>query len=172
MPIDDNHQPLTGRDTPGSHALRAYRKDIPGQTYFITTRATEGAPRLTLDPKARIIIEALFWLRDQGRIRLHAFVVMPDHLHFAMTLEPGNTLARVMQTFKGWTSRQINATRASASTVWQTQYRDDAVRNYDAMWSRVNYIQENPARAGLVAKAENYPFPSASEAYHCRVDSW
>jgi len=172
MPDSPTDARQTGRDTPGAQALRAGRVSLPGQAYLLTTCAHDQAPILMEGMHPRIIIGSLFWLRDQGRVRLHAFVVMATHIHFVMTLEAGHSLPRVLQTFKGFTARQINAARGADAPVWQEGYRDDRINDYEDMRCRVQYVHENPVRPGLVRAPDEYMFSGAYRDYRYKLDGW
>jgi putative transposase len=50
---------------------------------------------------ARLFLKTLYGYRRQGRFELHAFVVMPEHVHLLLTPAPGITLERAMQFVKG-----------------------------------------------------------------------
>ena len=129
-------------------------------------------PLLREPRHARIVTDALFWMRDQGRIRLHGFVIMPDHVHCALALEPGSTLRRVLQTLKGFTARQINLKRKSDRSVWQEQYRDNRMTDYEEVRCAILYIHENPVRAGLVSQPEEYAFSGAHPRFRNKLDAW
>ena len=73
--------------------------------YFVTTN-TEGRKALFTNHKvARIVIDALYFLRKEGRIILHGFVVMPDHLHFITFLPEDEELPKVMHSLKSFTAK-------------------------------------------------------------------
>lgn len=85
---------------------------------YLVTSNSDGRASTFADPEAaRIIIDALYHLRLKGRMRLHAFVVMPDHLHFMVSLGAGETLSRLMHSLKSYTAKEINRKRGSKGTV-------------------------------------------------------
>ena len=92
----------------GSRQLRTGRVSIENQAYFVTTAVRERTPVFVNPEAAGIVLEALKWLDQDGRIKLDAAIVMPDHVHFIAALKDGE-LPRLMQSLKGYTSRRINA---------------------------------------------------------------
>jgi len=110
---------------------------------------------------ASIVLSALKWLETSNRMLLDAAVVMPDHLHFIATLKDGE-LSRLMQSLKGYTSRQINTLLNKKGAFWQDQYHEHALRKDEDLNGAVLYMLHNPVRAGLVEDFHHYPF------WHCR----
>jgi putative transposase len=141
----------------GSHALRRGRESIQNQAYFVTTATDRRAP-LFLDPRAAgAVIDALKWLDKEGRFRLAAALLMPDHLHAVFELKTG-TLPQVMHSLKSYTAKQVKYLLQLPSAVWQEQYLDHAVRKSESLNDVVLYMLHNPVRAGLVKDFHEYPF--------------
>jgi len=119
---------------------------------------------ILIQPKvAEVIINSLHWLEEQGSIFLDAAVVMPDHLHFVAALK-GNSLAKLMQSFKGHTAYEINKLLNKKGPFWQPQYHDHAFRQDEDLNEVVLYTLHNPIRAGLVKDFHDFPF------WYCRWD--
>jgi putative transposase len=131
------------------------RASRPG-TFFITT-ATYNRRRLFQVPaNAELFIETLQHYRSAGHYKLHAYVVMPDHVHFIMTPQM-TALERAVGFIKGGFSHRL----ASKMPVWQRGFTDHRIRDAEDMRVRRDYLHQNPVRANLVAAAELYLFSSA-----------
>ena len=96
-----------------------------------------------------------------GHYRLHAFVVMPNHVHLLAT--PAVELPAMTAAFKEITAERANALLVlPASPFWQEEDYHRTVRyegEFEEIW---NYIEENPVRAGMVKEATEYRWSSAS----------
>src|ERR1700677_2384374 len=92
---------------------------LPGAgTYFVTS-ITSGRRRLfQVAANAELFLETLQTYRHQGHYKLHAFVVMPDHIHLLLTPQ-GETIERVMGLIKGGFSHRL----ASKGPVWQRGFQ-------------------------------------------------
>jgi REP element-mobilizing transposase RayT len=141
----------------GSRQLRTGRVSIENQAYFVTTAVHERTPVFVNPEAAGIVLEALKWLDQAGRIKLDAAIVMPDHLHFIAALKDGE-LPRLMQSLKGYSARRINALLATKGVFWQNQYHEHAIRKDEALNQVVLYMLNNPVRAGMVGDFHDYPF--------------
>ncbi|MBI3663258.1 MAG: transposase, partial [Acidobacteria bacterium] len=83
-----------------------------------------------------------------------------NHVH--MLLTPLTPLRRITQSLKGFTAREANALlRRTRKTFWQDESFDHWVRGPAEFARIVTYIENNPVKAGLVAKAEHWPWSSA-----------
>jgi putative transposase len=134
---------------------------LPGAgTYFVTS-ITSGRRRLfqVAANAELLLLETLQAYRRQGHYKLHAFVVMPDHIHLLLTPQ-GETIERVMGFIKGGSSHRL----ASKRPVWQRGFSDHRIRDAEDFRTRRAYIHQNPVRAGMVDLPESYPFSSAYRA--------
>ena len=143
--------------------LRTGRFSQDGQYYLLTTMTYERKPVFTHPEAARCVLASLNWLEGQRLIGLEAAVVMPDHLHFVAQLR-AETLSSVMQSLKGYTSREINRMLGCEGPLWQPQYHDHAIRKDEVLADVVLYCLNNPVRAGLVKDFHDYSF------WYCRYE--
>ena len=107
-------------------------------------------------------MDAIAFGQDElKQYRTGAFVVMPNHLHLLVT--PSVPIPRLTRRLKGYTAREANRILGrTGEAFWQPESYDHWVRNQQE-WARIAmYIEENPVRAGLVAKPEDYPWSSAA----------
>ena len=95
--------------------------------------------------------------RSKGRMALHAFVVMPDHVHLILTPAPDVSLEKTMQYIKGGFSFRLK----SKVNVWERSYDNRRILDKGGFSERIRYIQENPVRAHIALQADAYPFSSA-----------
>jgi hypothetical protein len=76
---------------------------------------------------ARLLVKVLYTCRQQGRYRLHEFVVMPDHIHLLISLPPKVTVERAMQLVKGGFSYRAKKELGFPSEIWQRGFADEYV---------------------------------------------
>ena len=82
---------------------------------------------------------------------------MPNHLHLLVEgLAGGSDFCRFMKDAKQRTS--YHAIRLGARRLWQDGYHDRIVRQDEDLAGYIDYIMQNPVRAGLVQRAEDYPY--------------
>jgi REP element-mobilizing transposase RayT len=113
---------------------------------------------------ADMVVEAV-WYNAQmlKHYALHAFVVMPNHVHLLVTAAV--PLPQLTKSLKGITAKRGNARLAlTGRPFWQEESYDHVARNEREFESIRQYIQENPVRAGLVRQVSDYRWSSAGWA--------
>jgi putative transposase len=134
------------------------RTSRPG-TFFVTTTTHDRRRLFQATKNAELFLETLQHYRGLGHYKLHAFVVMPDHVY--LILSPHRiTLERAVGFIKGGFSHRL----ASGFPVWQRGFTDHRIRDAEDMEVRRTYLLLNPVRAKLVEAAELYPYSSAFRA--------
>src|SRR5262249_15956207 len=111
---------------------------------------------------AEIVLHTLLTYRDRGIYRLHQFVIMPDHIHLLITPNSNTSVEKAIQSIKGGSSHRIRKQRDCRMEVWQVGLYDWTIRDYNDWQTKVEYIHENPVRAKLVQKPQDWPYSSAS----------
>jgi len=97
---------------------------------------------------------------ELGHYQLGAFVIMANHVH--VLLLPLVDPSHLLKSLKGATARYANRFLGrTGEPFWQRESYDHWVRDA-AEWTRIAaYIENNPVKAGLVARAEDYAWSSA-----------
>ena len=137
-------------------------RTAPGASYFVTIKCWQSRAVFQVPENAEIPIESLFHYRDRKDYVLHEFVVMPDHLHLLLTPSATTSLEKAIQLIKGGSSHRIHKVRNQRMEIWQVGFYDWTIRDYNDWQARVEYIHDNPVRAKLVQKPEDWPYSSAS----------
>ena len=137
-------------------ALRIGRFSASGQVYLITTVTHQRAPRFLDFELARIVVDELRRLDREGWVSSMAGVLMPDHLHWLLSLGDA-TLADVLKALKARSAQRGNRKGGMSGPLWQRAFHDHALRNEDEILPTARYIIANPLRAGLVERVGDYP---------------
>jgi putative transposase len=108
---------------------------------------------------ARLFIDTLYLYRREHKFLLHRFVVMRDHVH--LLLSPlGEDLPRAVQLIKGGFSYRAKKELCVGFEIWERGYVDHRIRDANDYWRHVEYIDQNPIRAGIVIQPDDYPYSS------------
>lgn len=152
-------------EKPHQSALRKNRVNIPG--WYSVTSCIEGRRSVLVpDPlnplkemrPAKIVVDSVRWLHEQGRWTCKGYAIMPEHIHIVFVLGDDQTLNSVMSSFGKFTARQLNELTGTEGRVWQHGFYDHCLRDDDSCIRHLRYIYENPVRKGFVEKAEDWPF--------------
>jgi len=139
--------------------LRKGRVSIPGQIYLVTTVTHQRQPLFNNFNNARFVIKSLRYVEHTRQLRSLCYVIMPDHLHWLLSLGNTSDLSKIVSDVKRRSSYRINEKNHSiGSVIWQPGFHDYALRKEDEIKGVARYVIANPLRAGLVDKIGDYPF--------------
>jgi putative transposase len=125
-------------------AVKPTRTVSPPGTYFVTFITWERRRLFVVEPFVRLFLKTLYGYRRKERFRLHAFVVMPEHVHLLLTPANDITLERAIQLVKGGFSHTFGL-EFRRGEVWQRGFTDHRIRDAEDFDRHRDYIHENPA---------------------------
>lgn len=131
-----------------------------GFPYFVTTTVKDRRPLFTDPVKCQVLLDCLKFLRSASGHKIHAYVIMPDHVHLIVTPKIRKTISQVMHSFKIYTSRQIGLLTQSTGGIWQPRFYERALQNGEEAQNALDYIHVNPVRSGLVSNPVEYQWSS------------
>jgi len=139
---------------------RLPRLIVPGQPHHVIQTGNNNQPifRETEDYQA-----FLGWLRTAAKnykVAVHAYVLMPDHLHLLVTPADADGLGQMMQWIGRYYVPYFNQKYGRSGTLWNGRYKTSLIDAEQYFMSCSRYIEFNPVRNGMVARAEDYPWSS------------
>jgi len=150
--------------------LRPARIFSPPGTYFLTFSTWQRRRLFVVETYARLFLKTLYHYRREGRYALHAFVLMPDHIHLLLTPAQEVTIERAVQLIKGGYSHALGSIRGRNAEVWQRGFTDHRIRDDQDLVHHRNYIHRNPVERKLVNDPREYRYCSAFPGF--KLDPW
>jgi REP element-mobilizing transposase RayT len=148
------------------HLRRLDSAWIEPQIYFVTTCVKGRRKLLARDDVAAILIDELREARRRHAWRVGRFVIMPNHIHLFCANDGSSgeaPLSHFIGSFKQWTAKRMIAIGVPGP-IWQKQFFDHLLRSPQSYGDKWTYVRQNPVRAGLVAKADDWPYAGEIEA--------
>jgi putative transposase len=155
--------------------MHTISRDTPA--LYLTSTAKDRLPVFRTDAIKRITCSALDEARKSCGFAIYAYVIMPDHLH-AIT-DSAFKPSKILKYINGIISRRVidhlkehghNASleklrhetkeREYSYSLWDHHNNVFSITSEDMLMRKVNYIHQNPVRAGLVERAEDYRWSS------------
>ena len=136
---------------PHAGNLRTGRYSELGRIYLITAVTHNRMTWFHDVKKARCVVACMRAAQQRGLAETLAYVLMPDHLHWLMSLGEYHNLSTVVGGVKS-----TSAHRAGCR-IWQSGFHDHAIRREEDLVKLARYVVANPLRAGLVRKLGDYP---------------
>ncbi|MGD7652859.1 MAG: transposase [Verrucomicrobiales bacterium] len=99
------------------------------------------------DPDNSTLVASAFRCFDHSRYLLHSSVIMPNHVHLLLTLDESADLGKTVASWKRFTATKINRKDNRSGPVWQKDYFDRLIRNWEHFINVARYIRRNPVKA-------------------------
>jgi REP element-mobilizing transposase RayT len=146
--------------------------------HFITCTLVGWLPVLTRARYLDLITASLTFCRQQKGLRLHAYVILDNHLHLVASSE---NLSQVIRDFKRHAAKEILAVARqdgklcllkqfeffkdlhkgdSQHQVWREGFHPQAITTEDLLRQKLDYIHYNPVRLGLVDRPKTGAIPA------------
>jgi putative transposase len=120
--------------------------------WFVTVCCQpRGRNQLASPVAAAVYRGAIAFYEGKGMMRPIVSVLMPDHLHLVAQFNHRAGMAKTIASLKQHLARH-------AGIAWQNGFFDHRLRGEHEVAEKCRYVRNNPTRAGLCAKAEDWPF--------------
>ena len=155
--------------------------------YFITMTVVEWLDVFTRPRYKDLIIQSLRYCQQHKGLELYAYCLMSNHLHLIARAAEGFELSAIMRDFKKFTSKKMvedvgrnpqESRRRLLEWVFEKQGQFNPNNTYVQFWQqpshsieltsvavtqqKLDYIHQNPVRAGICYRPEDYLYSSAS----------
>lgn len=150
---------------------RQARTVIPGQAMHILVR---GNNREILFHEATDRVVYLDWLRaaaSEFLVAVHAYALMPNHVHLLLTPKEHNSLAKVMQSLGRRYAQYFNQRHGRTGTIWEGRYRSSLI-DPDYFLRCQRYIELNPVRNGQESHPKDCRWTSYASHVGEKAESW
>ena len=113
------------------------------------------------EPVIAGIVQNALLFYDVDKYKLIEWCIMPNHVHVVIGVNKNNSLSKIVHGWKSFTAHAVNNQLSISGPFWKKEYFDRYIRNEKHYNSTVEYIYQNPVKAGLVVKAEDWKWSSA-----------
>jgi putative transposase len=149
---------------------RLARLSIAGQPHHIVLRGTPGTLVFRAPDDYRFFLQCLRDAAVRRSVAIHAYVLMPDHVHLLATPATSMAIGRMIQSVGRRYVRWFNARYVRKGTIWAGRYRSSVIEAEHYLLACSRYIEANPVRAKLVSDASNFPWSSIRHHFGLAID--
>jgi REP element-mobilizing transposase RayT len=158
--------------------------------HFTTFSVVEWVDVFTRRTYADVVIQSLLYCINNKGLKLHGWCIMSNHIHLIISTRNGN-LSDILRDFKKFTSKEIIMTiennkqesrknwmiwifkkageknsRNKEYQFWQQDNHPIQLETVEFTLDKLNYMHNNPVKAGIVEKAEEYLLSSARDYFY------
>ena len=158
-----------------------YKIYEPTAPHFMTCTILHWIPIFTRTQTTDIIFDSLKYLQKNDNLKIHAYVILENHLHLVAS---SDDIGSSMKAFKTHTAREIlkylqkenvktileqlafykKAHKKNATyQLWQEGFQPKLIVNDKMMIDRINYIHNNPVKRGYIDEAKFWRYSSARD---------
>jgi putative transposase len=152
---------------------RRAREIEGGHAYHVLNRANARLPLFTKQADYAAFERVLEEAFEREPLRILGYCLMPNHWHLVVWPKPG--AGRQVSEFMRWLTvthtQRWHAHRHTSGTghLYQGRFKSFPIESDEHLYAVLRYVERNPARAGLVARAEEWRWSSLWR-YHCGDD--
>jgi len=176
--LQQNPKPGLG---PGQHRAKVHKQLFGLYDAYLDRGETTT---WLLQPRLAALVRSNLYHHDREKYYLLAYCVMSNHVHVLFQpiqsspaqLQPGESpvgesedsaspLSNIMHSLKSYTAHEANKLLRRSGPFWQAESYDHWVRDEEELERVVNYIGNNPVKAGLVEQPRDWYFCSCHDRY-------
>lgn len=144
---------------------RLPRLVIPGQPQHVIVRGNNRGDIFRTEADFRFYLEKLQLACDKHDCKIHAYVLMTNHVHLLITPQAEDGLSKLIQMLGRYYVQFYNYTYNRTGTLWEGRYKSTLIDSEAYLLTCMRYIELNPVRAGMVKHPSEYPWSS----YRCNA---
>jgi putative transposase len=159
-----------------------YKTPEKEKAYFVTFTIVEWIKVLQDVEYKMILVNAIKFYQQNRGLLVYAYCIMPNHIHMIIQSNGEETVSEVLRDLKKFTSKEIikklqtggknesilsefrkageKLKRIKNYKVWQDGNQAKVLYSNKFIWQKLNYIHNNPVKAGLAERPEEYMFSS------------
>jgi len=139
---------------------------VPCGTWFFTVNLLERHNNPLLTQHIAKLREAVMRTRGDHPFTIHAWVILPDHLHCIIELPPGDVdfslrwrliKSRFSLSIPNTRWRNDTRRRCGERAIWQRRFWDHLIRDEADFNAHMDYVHINPVKHGLVSRVADWP---------------
>ncbi|MDR1399346.1 MAG: transposase [Treponema sp.] len=144
---------------------------LEGATYHVTSEINRYALELLLPEIKELLLTYIKKAKEKYPFQLFNFCIMDNHIHLLIKPELGQSLSKIMQWIKGNFAKHWNTLHnKKGGHLWGKRFFSEIIKDVRHFWQVFTYIDENPKRANMVKRAEDWKFGGLYHHLQRRMD--
>ena len=144
---------------------------LPGIPYHVTQRGTDRQKVFFLNSDREMYLRLLSRNLAGAKVRVMAYTLMTNHIHAVVIPERADSLAALFRRVHGRYAQYVNTRRGRSGHLWQGRFYSCPLDG-NHLATALRYVEENPCRAGMAERPEEYRWSSAAAHFGLRRDDY
>ena len=137
--------------------MRRRRELLENATYHIVTRTNRKEMIFDTMEIRTLFLQILAKAKKRYRFTIENFCIMGNHIHLMIKPKQRTDLSRIMQWLLSVFAQTYNRMKKLTGHVWGDRFFSRAIKNLREYVTVFSYINDNPVKAGLVERSEDWP---------------
>jgi putative transposase len=133
---------------------------VPDLPYHVIQRGNDRCVTFGSDGDYLFYLDCLRDAAGRAGCRVHAFVLMTNHVHILVTPAMADGLGRMMQSVGRRYVRHFNDAQRRSGTLWEGRFKAAPIDSESYLLTCCRYIEMNPVRARMVGHPGDYRWSS------------
>jgi putative transposase len=142
---------------------RTSRRLAGGWVYHVINRGNDKKTVFHKRSDYEAFLDLMVSAKERYPLKLFAYCLMPNHFHFVVSPDEGETLSSWMQWLMTTHVRRYNQHYERNGHLWQGRFKSFPVQDDDHFLVLMRYVEGNPVRSGLVLTARDWTWSSHGE---------
>ncbi len=147
--------------------MRQARERSESGIYHVVLRGINRQDIFYDDEDYQHFLETINQMKSEDQFIVYGYCLMTNHIHLLIK-ENTDTISRVMSRIGTSYARWYNQKYGRSGHVFQGRYGSECVENDAYLLIIIRYIHNNPVKAGMVQKPEEYKWSSIHAYYGCK----
>ena len=139
---------------------RRARLKVAGFPHHVLQRGNNGAPCFFVEQDYRFYLQCLRESAARYSCAIHAYVLMPNHVHLLVSPSTENGLSPMMRLLGSRYVLYVNRARGRTGTLWEGRFKSNLIDSERYLLCCHHYIEANPVRKMIVANPGDYAWSS------------
>jgi REP element-mobilizing transposase RayT len=138
--------------------MRKPRVLVPDGIYHASARVNRKEMLLEKKEEKKHFLDVIRRAKDKYSFHLMNFSIMGNHFHFIIKPTNGSSLSRILQWIESVYAMDWNRRHGTTGHFWGERFHSRVIIGHKDLAKVMNYVDENPVRAGLAKKASDWEF--------------
>ena len=150
---------------------RQRRHSEDWNVYHVIIRCNNKQMLLRNKETKKMLMGSFGKFQQRLGFKIYGFVIMDNHAHWLIQVQAKHGLSGVMQKVLLSFGRYYREDNKFVGHFWQDRYKSISITTDHAMWEILNYVHENPVKAKIVNRYEDYPYSSVCKYLNIKNDT-
>ena len=137
---------------------RIPRKSTETTIFHVMTQGIDKSYIFSKTEDIKHYIKLMYKLKSEQNIKIIAYCIMNNHAHILIQTECIEDLSKYMQRLNTSYGKYYNKKYKRIGYVFRDRFKSEGIYNEDHLYNCINYIYNNPVKAGICKQASQYPY--------------